>query len=1058
MKDNSTMGDDNESHLTPHLRTLMKAENGSNIISPTIQGQNISNITINLTTNLGKSGGETQNSMTVSDKLLQDTKTIHKSMLRGKFECVHESIAKPGQQPLLNDLYTNVWITEGECGEINSEHEVRDIKAKMRKRTQVHSMKRKDIFKPLLDQKQVKTVLTKGIAGIGKTITVQKFILDWAAGLENQEFDLIFVFPFRELNLIKKEISLLEVVQQYYPHMKKDERILTADSVKSLFIFDGLDESKLLIDFYKCPPWLDEEKSTSLGVLLTNLIRGNLLPSASLWITSRPAATCQIPAVYISRVTEIQGFENPEKEEYFRKKCKNETLADKMVSYIRTQRSLYIMCYVPAFCWILATVLEQTLNTDHSGYIPRTLAEIYTNFLIVLLTFQNQKYEDQARWTSYSLLESNQKSILSLAQLAFENLERGDIIFYENELRKYHIDISKPSVYSGVCKDIFIENSTATQDKVYTFVHLTIQEYFAALHVFATYQNKKRNALKKKNISNTFPCAKSTPSLFDVYKSALDKSILSKNGHLDLFLRFLLGIGTDNNQKLLNGLFNPEDNSEDIKQICSYIKDLIRKDVSPERCINLFHCLNELNDSSLVEEIKMAINSRDLLKQRQTPSLYSGLAYILQMCEDETDELNLHRYHMSEEGVLRMLPVAKFYKRLVLEQCGITAEGGDSLAFTLSSHQSKIKELELGWNILEDSGVIQLCTGLIDPNCKLQKLGLKQCGLKSGCCKELASVLSTNHSHLRDLELRMNQIEDSGVKLLSAGLTHVNCKLQKLGLENCGLTSRCCEDLASLLCTNQSNLRVLELGKNVQLGDLGVKLLCAGLKDPKCKLKRLGLESCGLTSGCCEDLASVLCTNQSVLKELNLRMNQLGDSGVTLLSVGLSDPNCKLQALGLQFCSLTGRCCEALASALCTSQSNLRDLDLGANKLEDPGVKLISTGLRDPNCKLQKLKLGQCSISSVCCEDLFFAACANHSDLRELDLRDNEMCDLAVEYLSVALKDPHCKLQNICLLGSHLLSWTVKQELKSLLGELRCSGRDIIVQVNEDENKQNFQG
>ncbi|MGH0168365.1 UNVERIFIED_CONTAM: hypothetical protein FKN15_054440 [Acipenser sinensis] len=706
---------------------------------------------------------------------LQRLKNTHKSFLITKFECVSECIAKPGEQPLLSEVFTSLHITEGECGERNYNHEVRQIASK-KTRSQALPIKCNDIFIPSeRSPKRIRTVLTKGIAGIGKTFSVQKFILDWAAGDDNCGFDFIYIFPFRELNLmIKEKNSLVELVQLFYPHMKECEDVSSLYSTKVLYIFDGLDESRLQLDFTKCRKLCDEKKSTVLDVLLINLIKGDLLPSASLWITSRPAAASHIPYQYISRLTEIQGFEDQQKDEYFRKKFKDSTLAEKIILHVRMLRSVHVMCYVPAFCWIIATVLGHTLGENGNENIPRTLTEVYTHFLLVLLALQNQKHENIEE-----LLKENQEAILNMGKLAFRNLKRNNLIFYEDDLRECGIDIRPSSVYSGIFRELFKEKSTIFKETVYSFVHLTVQEYFAALYVFASFQNKNRNPLEK-TVNEKFRGIFRT-RLCEVYKIALNKATKSRNGHLDLFLRFLLGLGMKTNQELLKGLLlKPQDKSKDIQKTTEDIKQMIRKTTSPERSINLFHCLSELNDNSLVEEIKMSLTLGNL-SQNLSPSDYSALAYVLQMSEDELDTLDLSKRSLQDEGLLRLMPAARLYKRLMLSDCHLTGDCCEDLASALCTNQSTLRELELGENELGDSGVKLLSAALKDPNCKLEKLGLSDCYLTGDCCEDLASALCTNQSTLRELELERNNLGDSGMKLLSAALKDPNCKLEKLG-------------------------------------------------------------------------------------------------------------------------------------------------------------------------------------------------------------------------------------------------------------------------------------
>ncbi|KAM9336176.1 NLR family CARD domain-containing protein 3-like [Symphorus nematophorus] len=827
-----------------------------------------------------------------------------KSNLKKRFQPLFEGIAKTGNPTLLNQIYTELYITEGGSGQVNDEHEVRQIETASRRRDRLETtIKCKDILQPLPGRDQpIRTVMTNGVAGIGKTVLTQKFALDWAEEKANQDIKFTFPFTFRELNVLKeKKYSLVELVHHFF-NETKEAGICRLEEFQVVFIFDGLDECRLPLDFNNCEILTDVTESTSVDVLLTNLIRGKLLPSARLWITTRPAAANQIPPECVDVVTEIRGFADPQKEEYFSKKFRDEEKASRIISHIKTSRSLHIMCHIPVFCWITAAVLEDVLKTREGGELPKTLTEMYIHFLVVQSKVKNVKYdggtETDPHWTPES-----RKMIESLGKLAFEQLQKGNLIFYESDLRECGIDIREASVYSGVFTQIFKEERGLYQDKVFCFVHLSVQEFLAALHVHLTFINSGVNLLTEEQ-STTLRSRpikdKSAVKLF--YQSAVDLALQSPNGYLDLFLRFLLGLSVQSNQMLLQGLLTQKI-PPSIPETVKYIRGNIGENLSPERSFNLFHCLYELNDCSLVEEIQLHLSSGSLSKDNLSPTQWSALVFILLSSEKDLDLFDLRKYSASEEGLLWLLPVVKSSSESLLSGCNLSNRSCKALASVLSSQSSALIKLDLSYNDLLDSGVRRLSADLKSPHCRLEALRLRGCKLSWRSCEALSSVLSSQSSSLGELDLSDNDLLDSGVRKVSTGLQSPHCKLETLRLSGCDLSNESCEVLATVLSSQSSSLKKLDLSNN-DLQDSGVNLISAGLGSPRCKLESLSLSGCMATEKGCASLASALSSNPSHLRELDLSYNHPGDSGVRLLTAGLEDPRWRLDTLRVDNCGI----------------------------------------------------------------------------------------------------------------------------------------------------------
>ncbi|XP_038843298.1 NACHT, LRR and PYD domains-containing protein 3-like, partial [Salvelinus namaycush] len=823
-----------------------------------------------------------------------------KAKLKHKYQHISEGIGHHGNQSLFKDIYTELYITEGGSGGLNNEHEVRQIEMASKKQTtQETSIKCNDIFKPLPGQdKPIRTVLTKGIAGIGKTVSVQKVILDWAEGKANQDVHFMFPLPFRDLNLKKDQYSLVQLLSHYFSELKEIDSIEDGET-KTVFIFDGLDECRLPLDFKNNEKCCDVTKPTSVDVLLTNLIEKNLLPSALLWITSRPAAANQIPPECVDQVTELRGFNDPQKEEYFRKKITDQNMANEIIKHMKKSRILHIMCHIPVFCWISATVLEMILKETEKDEVPKTLTQMCSHFILIQIILKNRKYNKAKEINPKELSQSDKEMILKLAKLAFQQLQKGNLIFYEEDLRECGLDVTEASESSALCTEIFKEESGLYQEKVYSFVHLSIQEFLAAVHALESCLGKKEHFFPSKAFRMRKSCYEirrfkirtsdvlksdvlksdvlksdvlksdvlksdvlksdvlkwdvlKSDKLSDLHRTAVDQALKSENGHLDLFLRFLLGLSLESNQNLLRVLLTQvgsttQTNEETVR----YLSDKIEEESSPERIINLFHCLNELGANSLVEDMQTSLRSGTLSETELKPDQCSALAYLLLMSEEVLEEFDLKTYNTSEKGYQRLLPVVKTCKRALLDGCKLTYKSCETLASALQTPNSPLRELDLSNNDLEDRGMKLLCVGLTSPLCNIQTLVLGQCGLTEGCCSNLASVLSSPNSQLKQLELRDNDLQDSGVTLLSAGLEDPDCKLHTLGLSGCLVTEEGCAALSSALRSNPSHLKELDLSYN-HPGDSAGGLLSAALVDPTYKLMKLNVGhggECRLKSG-----------------------------------------------------------------------------------------------------------------------------------------------------------------------------------------------------------------
>ncbi|KAM6905352.1 NLR family CARD domain-containing protein 3-like [Xenentodon cancila] len=625
------------------------------------------------------------------------------------------------------------------------------------------------------------------------------------------------------------------------------------------------------------------------------------------WITSRPGAVLRIPREFVYLWTEVRGFNDPQKILYFRNRVEDKEVAERIINLITMSRSLYIMCHIPIFCWIASKVLEYLLlksgNTqDETTKTPTTLTEMYSHFFLIQMTVATDKYDEEEKTEAEEIFRSNEEFISKLGRMAFEKLEKGEIIFSGEDLKKYGIDIDKAGVHCGFCTAIFKVESVFNTKKLYCFVHLTVQEYVAALFVYRSFARKSidsqilKNCLQggsEEDLESLLDADPVDLPVKDLVELTISHSVQRTGGELDMFLRFLIGLSLQSTQELLYGLIQQtEEHSEVVKEIVESLKETELDDCSPERCLNLVHCLVELKDTSIHDAVQRYLKPNQSTETQLSPVQCSALADCILMSNTPLDEFDLMKFRSTVQGIFRLLPAMRNSRKVRISGVNLNPWTCGTISSALQMPNSVLTQLHLVNNIFIDDGVEILTSALTNIQCQLEAFSLSG-DSPSELLTKLEPVINLLISNLRELELSDMRTE-SLYSIIAVGLN--SPKLEKLRLNRNPGISKICKELATAFTVKPSNLLELELSYT-NFDDTEMEILSSSLMSANCKLEALSLSHNKLTVKGCEMLASALSSRPSSLRRLDLSYNDLYTSGLVELCRALMNQHCGLEAL-----------------------------------------------------------------------------------------------------------------------------------------------------------------
>ncbi|XP_025715881.1 NACHT, LRR and PYD domains-containing protein 3 isoform X3 [Callorhinus ursinus] len=814
----------------------------------------------------------------------------YKKHVRSRFQCIKDRNARLGESVNLNKRYTRLRLVKEHQSQQEREHELLAIGRTSTKTldSPMSSLNMEFLFEPDDQHSEpVHTVVFQGAAGIGKTILARKIMLDWASEkIYRDRFDYLFYIHCREVSLGTRR-SLGDLIVSCCPDPNPPIYKIVSKPSRILFLMDGFDELQGAFDEHTealCTNWRKVERG---DILLSSLIRKRLLPEASLLITTRPVALEKLQHLLDRpRHVEILGFSEAKRKEYFFKYFSDEQQATEAFRLIQENEILFTMCFIPLVCWIVCTGLKQQMDSGKSlAQTSKTTTAVYVFFLSSLLQScgENQKHQVSA-------------NIRGLCSLAADGIWNQKILFEECDLRNHGLQRADVSAFLRM--NLFQKEVDC--EKFYSFIHMTFQEFFAAMYYLL--EEEEQGGMRNLPWSSSKLPNRDVTVLLENYGKF-------EKGYLIFVVRFLFGLVNQERTSYLEKKLSCKISQQIRLELLKWIKEKAEAknlQIQPSQ-LELFYCLYEMQEEDFVRkamghfpkiEISLSTRMDHVVSSFCIENCHTVESLSLRLLhnspkEEEDEEEEEEGQHSEVDHCVPLDPHAAYTHRLV--NCHVTVSLWQGLFSVLSANSLNLTELNLSDNALGDPGIKVLCEMLQHPGCNIRRLWLGQCCLSHQCCFNISSVLSSNQK-LVELDLSHNTLGDFGIRLLCVGLRHLFCNLKKLWLMNSGLTSGCCPALSSVLSTNQK-LTHLYLRGNA-LGDTGVKLLCEGLLHPNCKLQILELDGCGLTSHCCWDLSTLLTSNKS-LRELSLGSNDLDDLGVMLLCEVLKQQGCCLKSLKL---------------------------------------------------------------------------------------------------------------------------------------------------------------